>query len=108
MQKITLDEVLYFYNFPLLFSFEMDGALYLGSVIDERDASTIFIAAPTYAKELNSIKNNEFPLRDVLEKSILEIEVDSTFNFSIISMRAIDFVPDHYLPEPNVYLYSSK
>jgi hypothetical protein len=107
LEFVEIDETLYFFDFPLLFTFEHNGALFLASVLSEEIDSLEYLVSMIDDDILERVKNNQMYLRDAFFSNEIYLMTLSYGNPSheFISAKRIFEIPEDHLPDANVYLY---
>jgi hypothetical protein len=108
LEFVEIDETLYFFDFPLLFTFKHNGALFLASVLSEEIDSLEYLVSIISEDVLERVKNNQMYLRDALFSNEIYLMTLSYGNPSheFISAERIFEIPEDHLPDANVYLYA--
>jgi hypothetical protein len=105
--RLTPDEVLYYFDEPLLFTTVQAGNVYLACASDADDVANRFLVARLPSTGLAALKNDRLTVFDALDQPELWV-VDQAFEGLVLSARKLpdlESVPESARPTRDVLLY---
>lgn len=104
--RIQIEEVLYFYDHPLIFSGFVGKKLVVSVLIDELDSGNIYLVSPTNHNIIENLKNGIISVRSAFSLNWLWFALcDVDFNVEKTWSTSSDKIGDDFLPARNVGLH---
>lgn len=104
------DDVLYFFNEPMLWVFRLGKTIYLCKKADELEDVDLIHVVEATDDTINLIKTNQLTLRDAFLK-IPSWSVPVNTNFDVVAFErfeTVDAIPDLYLAKEGIFLFPTK
>lgn len=108
ISKILPEEVLYYFDEPLIFTSKIDERVIISLKFDEEDQNSLYLCSVSSYRIINALKEGKISLRTVISQPwVWVIEADSNFDVVRTWRTEMSEIDEECLPEAHTGLYPS-